>query len=33
MPEDFIKGHNNVSQKYLDYCRSLLGDLPLYERI
>ncbi|MBO6738505.1 MAG: 6-phosphofructokinase [Phycisphaerales bacterium] len=33
MPEEFIEGHNNVSQKFLDYCRPLVGDLPLYERI
>lgn len=33
MPEEFISGHNNVSQKFLDYCRPLVGDLPLYERI
>ncbi|MDF1869389.1 MAG: 6-phosphofructokinase [Phycisphaerales bacterium] len=33
MPEEFIQGHNNVSQRFLDYCRPLVGDLPLYERI
>jgi 6-phosphofructokinase 1 len=33
MPAEFIEGHNNVSQKFLDYCRPLVGDLPLYERI
>ncbi|MFK7760048.1 MAG: 6-phosphofructokinase [Phycisphaerales bacterium] len=33
MPMDFLEGHNNVSQKFLDYCRPLVGDLPLYERI
>lgn len=33
MPAEFIDGHNNVSQKFLDYCRPLMGDLPLYERI
>ncbi len=33
MPTEFIEGHNNVSQKFLDYCRPLVGDLPLYERI
>jgi len=33
MPEEFILGHNNVSQRFLDYCRPLVGDLPLYERI
>jgi len=33
MPAEFIEGHNNVSQKFLDYCRPLVGELPLYERI
>lgn len=33
MPAEFIDGHNNVSQKFLDYCRPLVGELPLYERI
>ena len=33
MPAEFIDGHNNVSQKFLDYCRPLVGDLPLYERL
>lgn len=33
MPEEFIEGHNNVSRMFLDYCRPLVGDLPLYERI
>lgn len=33
MPAEFIDGHNNVSQRFLDYCRPLVGDLPLYERI
>lgn len=33
MPAEFIEGHNNVSQLFLDYCRPLVGDLPLYERI
>ncbi len=33
MPAEFIEGHNNVSQKFLDYCRPLVGKLPLYERI
>lgn len=33
MPPEFIDGHNNVSQKFLDYCRPLVGRLPLYERI
>ncbi len=33
MPAEFIDGHNNVSRKFLDYCRPLVGALPLYERI
>ncbi|MCA9302504.1 MAG: diphosphate--fructose-6-phosphate 1-phosphotransferase [Phycisphaerales bacterium] len=33
MPSEFIDGHNNVSQLFLDYCRPLVGKLPLYERI
>lgn len=33
MPEAFIEGHCNVSQAFLDYCRPLAGQLPLYERL
>ena len=33
MPADFLQGHNNVSQKFMDYCRPLVGDLPTYERL
>lgn len=33
MPAEFIEGHNNVSRRFIDYCRPLVGDLPLYERI
>ncbi|GAB4384728.1 MAG: 6-phosphofructokinase [Phycisphaerales bacterium] len=33
MPPEFLEGHNNVSQAFMDYCRPLVGDLPLYERL
>ncbi|MFT5423171.1 MAG: 6-phosphofructokinase [Phycisphaerales bacterium] len=33
MPAEFIDGHNNVSSAFLDYCRPLVGELPLYERL
>jgi 6-phosphofructokinase 1 len=33
MPDEFIEGHNNVSKRFLEYCRPLVGPLPLYERI
>ncbi|MEL6740797.1 MAG: diphosphate--fructose-6-phosphate 1-phosphotransferase, partial [Planctomycetota bacterium] len=33
MPAHFIEGHNNVSQAFIDYCRPLVGRLPLYERL
>lgn len=33
MPDAFIEGHNNVSQAFMDYCRPLVGALPLYERL
>ena len=33
MPERFIEGHNNVSRAFIDYCRPLVGELPLYERL
>ncbi len=33
MPPEFIEGHNNVSRAFLDYCRPLVGELPLYERL
>lgn len=33
MPAEFIDGHNNVSQMFLDYCRPLVGELPSYERL
>jgi ATP-dependent phosphofructokinase / diphosphate-dependent phosphofructokinase len=33
MPEAFFEGHNNVSQAFIDYCRPLVGQLPLYERL
>ena len=33
MPDAFIEGHNNVSQAFMEYCRPLVGALPLYERL
>ncbi|MCL4220308.1 MAG: diphosphate--fructose-6-phosphate 1-phosphotransferase [Phycisphaerales bacterium] len=33
MPPEFLDGHNNVSQAFMDYCRPLVGELPLYERM
>ena len=33
MPPEFIKGTNNVSRAFLDYCRPLVGDLPGFERL
>ncbi len=33
MPTEFIEGHNNVSRQFLDYCRPLVGELPLFDRL
>jgi 6-phosphofructokinase 1 len=33
MPAEFLDGHNNVSRAFLDYCRPLVGELPMYERL
>ncbi len=33
MPAEFIEGHNNVSRKFLDWCRPLVGELPPFERL
>lgn len=33
MPNEFIEGHNNVSQAFLDYARPLVGELPRFERL
>ncbi|MBL8760349.1 MAG: 6-phosphofructokinase [Phycisphaerae bacterium] len=33
MPEDFFEGHCDVSRKFLDYVRPLVGKLPVMERI
>ena len=33
MPTEFIEGHNNVSRAFLDYCRPLVGELPLFDRL
>ncbi|MFC1835624.1 6-phosphofructokinase [Thermodesulfobacteriota bacterium] len=33
MPDEMIKGVNDVSQEFKNYARPLLGDMPVYERI
>ncbi|MEM9374140.1 MAG: diphosphate--fructose-6-phosphate 1-phosphotransferase [Planctomycetota bacterium] len=33
MPTEFIDGHSNVSRAFLDYCRPLVGELPLFDRL
>lgn len=33
MPAEFIEGHSNVSRAFLDYCRPLVGELPLFDRL
>ncbi|RMH14146.1 MAG: diphosphate--fructose-6-phosphate 1-phosphotransferase [Planctomycetota bacterium] len=33
MPEEFIKGTNDVTQAFMDYAMPLVGELPLYERL
>ena len=32
MPKEFISGHNDVSQAFIDYAKPLVGDLPTFER-
>ncbi|MEM9066455.1 MAG: diphosphate--fructose-6-phosphate 1-phosphotransferase [Planctomycetota bacterium] len=32
MPAEFLDGHNNVSQAFIDYCRPLVGELPYFAR-
>lgn len=32
MPKDFIQGHNDVSAAFLEYCRPLVGPLPVFDR-
>ncbi len=33
MPPEFIKGHNNVTDLFLEYARPLVGQLPVFDRI
>ena len=33
MPAEFIKGTNDVSGLFLDYCRPLVGELPTFARL
>lgn len=32
LPPEFIQGHNDVSDAFLDYARPLVGELPTFER-
>lgn len=32
MPKDFIQGTNDVSQAFIEYCRPLVGPLPVFDR-
>ena len=33
MPPEFIDGTSNVTRKFLDYCRPLVGRLPVMARL
>ena len=33
MPDEFLKGTNDVSEAFLDYCRPLVGELPTFARL
>jgi len=33
MPPEFLDGTNNVSQAFHDYCRPLVGELPVFDRL
>ncbi len=33
MPPEFIKGTNDVTEDFLDYCRPLVGELPTFARL
>lgn len=33
MPPEFLDGHCNVSRAFIEYCRPLIGTLPIYERL
>jgi ATP-dependent phosphofructokinase / diphosphate-dependent phosphofructokinase len=33
MPKEFLKGHNNVSKAFIEYCLPLVGDLPGFARL
>ena len=32
MPDEFLKGHNNVSDAFLDWAAPLVGEMPVFER-
>jgi len=33
LPPEFLRGTNDVSGAFLDYCRPLVGELPVFERL
>jgi 6-phosphofructokinase 1 len=33
MPEEFLKGHNDVSDEFVAYLRPLLGHIPAFRRL
>ena len=33
MPAEFIKGRNDVTQAFIDYCKPLVGELPVFARL
>ena len=33
MPADFLDGDHDVTQKFIDYVRPLVGELPAIERL
>ncbi|MEL6798211.1 MAG: diphosphate--fructose-6-phosphate 1-phosphotransferase, partial [Planctomycetota bacterium] len=33
MPNEFIKGSNDVTEEFIDYCKPLVGELPTFARL
>ena len=33
MPDEFIKGSNDVTEEFIDYCKPLVGELPTFARL
>jgi len=33
MPPEFIEGHNGVSRLFVEYCKPLVGELPVFDRL